>query len=122
MNQYKIFKHPSGAFEAVKQGWSWPGFFFSYPWAFFKRMWGLGICVVLIFLMLSFIIDTNMGGVDGNKMIALLAITANIILGLYGNSWREKNLVSRGFEKMGEVTATTPGGAVSSWVWSCTHE
>ena len=41
MKQYKIFKHPLGKIEAVKQGWSWPAFFFNWIWALVKKMWYL---------------------------------------------------------------------------------
>ncbi len=29
MKEFKIFHYPEGRQEAVKQGWSWPGFFFG---------------------------------------------------------------------------------------------
>lgn len=40
MKHYKIYEHPAGRIEAVKQGWSWPAFFFVPTWALFKKMWG----------------------------------------------------------------------------------
>ena len=42
MNQYDIYEHPHGSIAAVKQGWSWPAFFFAPIWALAKRMWILG--------------------------------------------------------------------------------
>ena len=50
MKQYKVFKHPAGSIEAVKQGWSWPAFFFSFIWAMVKKMWGLGIGVLSVLM------------------------------------------------------------------------
>ena len=41
MKTYKIFKNPTGQYEAVKQGWSWPAFFFGGIWACVKKIWGL---------------------------------------------------------------------------------
>ncbi len=38
MKEFKIFEYPEGSNEAVKQGWSWPGFFFGPIWAMAKKM------------------------------------------------------------------------------------
>ena len=56
MKQYKIFKHPSGNSEAVKQGWSWPAFFFSFIWAMVKKQWALGVSVFIGILVFGFIV------------------------------------------------------------------
>ena len=37
MKQYKIFENSLGTIEIVKQGWSWPAFFFGFIWAFTKK-------------------------------------------------------------------------------------
>ena len=42
MKTYKIFKNPTGQYEAVKQGWSWPAFFFGGIWACVKKNMGFG--------------------------------------------------------------------------------
>ena len=47
MNIYNIFRHSSGRIEAVKVGWSWPAFGFTAFWAISKRMWMLGLGVLL---------------------------------------------------------------------------
>ncbi|WP_226912943.1 hypothetical protein [Halomonas sp. 3D7M] len=43
MKEFKIYMHPAGMHEAVKQGWSWPGFFFGPIWALVKKygVWDL---------------------------------------------------------------------------------
>ena len=53
MRLYKIFKDPMNQYEAVKQGWSWPAFFFWAMWACVKQMWGLGIRILVTFVVLS---------------------------------------------------------------------
>ncbi len=92
MKQYKVYKHPSGSTEAVKQGWSWPGFFFSFIWAMVKKMWGLGVGVLIGFFVLGFIIGAAGGALAAMRLLMLSAIIANIIFGVNGNSWREKIL------------------------------
>jgi hypothetical protein len=114
MKQYKVFKHPSGAMEAVKQGWSWPAFFFSFIWALVKKMWALGGGLFAVFFILGIILGiagAEKGVADG--LINIAAIIVNIVFGINGNAWREKNLISRGFEFRDTVTAANPDGAMA---------
>ncbi|MBE3102285.1 MAG: DUF2628 domain-containing protein [Firmicutes bacterium] len=117
MKQYKVFKNPSGSIEAVKQGWSWPAFFFSFIWAMVKKMWRIGVGVLIGCLVVGFIIGlifSDAGSAKaGDLLINIFAIILNIIFGVNGNSWREKNLLSRGFEQVGTVTAANPESAVA---------
>lgn len=110
MKQYKVFKHPSGNSEAVKQGWSWPAFFFSFIWAMVKKQWTLGASVLIGMLVFGFIVGAAGGG---EALINVIAIIINIVFGINGNSWREKNLISRGYEQADTVTAANPEGAVA---------
>ena len=114
MKQYKVFKHPSGAIEAVKQGWYWPAFFFSFIWAMVKKMWALGVGFFAAFFILGIIL--GLAGVKenaANGLINIAAIIVNIVFGVNGNAWREKNLLSRGFEFRDTVTAANPDGAMA---------
>jgi hypothetical protein len=116
MKQYKIFKHPSGAIEAVKQGWSWPAFFAGILWAMVKRMWDIGIGVFLAFLVVGFIVGATAGEQGGDAIINGLGVTANLIFSVHGNSWREKNLFSRGFIQKQTVSATSPKAAIALYL------
>lgn len=115
MKQYKIFKHPSGAIEAVKQGWSWPAFFFGFVWALIKKIWSIGIGVLLAFLAVGFIIGAEMGEA-GDATLNGIAATANLIFGVHGNGWRERNLLSRGFQQKQTVSAANPKEAVALYL------
>ena len=59
MKLYKIFKNPMNQYEAVKQGWSWPAFFFGAIWACVKKMWGLGIGIFVTFVVLNVLAGQN---------------------------------------------------------------
>jgi len=106
VNQYKVFRHPAYELEAVKQGWSWPAFCFGAFWALSKKLWLLGA-----------------GWIAGNVLVALVdpkgllpivgGLTAGIVVALNGNEWRERNLISRGYELVDTVTAGNPEGAVA---------
>lgn len=116
MKQYKVFRNPSGVTEAVKQGWSWPAFFFSAIWAMLKKMWGLGVGVLAGFFVLGFVLAAIADESTGEAIVNVVAIIANVIFGVNGNSWREKNLVSRGFDQVDTVTAANPEGAVALYL------
>lgn len=113
MKQYKIFKHPSGATEAVKQGWSWPAFLFSFVWAMVKKMWAIGIGLFILS-----VIFISMVGTGADLLINIISVIVSVVFGMYGNSWREKNLESRGFEIKDTVTAANPQEAIALFIKS----
>lgn len=116
MTTYKVFTHPSGSTELVKQGWSWPAFLLPPLWALFKRLWGFAAGAMLFgvgFMLVSTVTDPDRG-------VPLLLILAELALrfsfGLNGNSWREANLVSRGFAESRLITVGKGFPAVKgSW-------
>ena len=107
MKVYKIFKDSIGQYEAVKQGWSWPAFFFEGIWACVKKMWGLGIVLIILNLFTLFpipisVTDTGEMEISGNAgfliILKFVALIIKFLLGAYGNKLREKNLISRGYQ------------------------
>lgn len=111
MKEYKIFKHPQNQIEAVKQGWSWPAFFFASYWALSKKMWGLGIGSLVAYLVVGFIVDAIAG-----KFVASFPIVVAYWFASSGNKWREKNLSSRGYDEVATVQASTPEGAIAKYL------
>jgi hypothetical protein len=53
MHTYRILRHLSGTLEAVKDGFSWPAFFFGFIWACSKRLWGPAVLLFLIFFFIT---------------------------------------------------------------------
>ena len=113
MKHYKIFGQPQGGYEAVKQGWSWPAFFFSIIWLLVKKMWALGIALIFAFLMLGFFLGVAGAGPEADIPINLASFAVSIFLAFKGNKLREDNLATRGFEHKGTVTAANPEGAIA---------
>jgi hypothetical protein len=114
MKRYRIYTHPTGMTEAVKQGWSWPAFLFNAIWAMVKRIWGLGLGLVGAFFVLGLL--DGLSGTDalaGNALIKLLGFVISIMFGVKGNAWREDNLLLRGFKLVGTVNAASPQKAVA---------
>lgn len=122
MKQYKVFKHPSGTVEAVKQGWSWPAFFFNWIWAMVKKQWLLGSSVFICYALFIFLLMSSVSSEEEliavsvlNQIVSLIII---VTFGIKGNSLREKNLVSRGYEYADTVTAANPEGALALYLKS----
>lgn len=117
MKQYKVFTHPSGQREAVKQGWSWPGLFFAGIWALVKRMWGIGIGVFALSFGLGTVMDLVLEPEAAAVFSAVVGLIIPIFFGAYGNGWRESNLRVRGFTTDGQIVhAPNPDGAIAEYL------
>lgn len=110
MNKYKIYKHPIGTIEAVKQGWSWPAFFFASFWAIYKKLWGLGFGVLILSLFIYVALGTSASFFSFADLISLVIC---FIFGVNGNDWRIANLESRGFDYLETVSASSPDGSIA---------
>lgn len=118
MKQFKIYANLQGTYEAVKQGWSWPAFFFVSIWALVNKMWALGFGVITVFFVLVVIEDAagwRLGqGINILSNIGVLVLS--IVFGVKGNTWRESNLTSRGFTFKDTITAENSEGAIALYV------
>lgn len=113
IKQYKIFQHQDGTVKAVKQGWSWPAFFFSFIWAILKKMYLTGIALFFLSFLLGTIVGHLNLGQKGDTMINIISIAISIIFGLKGNEWWEAMLYRRGFEAKALLEAVTPQAALA---------
>lgn len=116
MKEYKIFAQPQGKYEAVKQGWSWPAFFFGFFWAMFKKLWAIGFGVLFAFFVLGFVIGVSGAESGGDALINICSLVAAIIFGINGNKWRESHLPTRGYDFEDTVSATNPEGAIAMYL------
>jgi len=109
MSQYRIFTHPEHGVERVKDGFSWPGFFFNFGWALYKNLWMHGI-VLAVLVGGSRIASIYHEAQYDNNPEALSPISAMVIggaglilllscicVGWFGNRWVEQNLLHRGY-------------------------
>ena len=112
MKKYKIYKSPLGMIEAVKTGWSWPGFFFTVIWLLVKKLYLTAGMVFLIAIVVGFVeLETG-----GTVFSSFFSVSIGLIVGLKGNQWRVKNFISRGFIFKTTVSAQTPDGALASYI------
>ena len=121
MKTYKIYASPLGINEAVKQGWL-ARFFFSLIWALVKKMWLLGVTLFVIFIFLGIIggvLEASSGkeaATGMNVFTNILSLIISVVFGVNGNKWREKYLLSRGFEYKDTVTAEIPEAGLAQWM------
>ena len=119
MKTYHVFEHPTRGLEAVKVGVSWPGFCFGFFWMLVKKMWGwallfLVIAIVSVFFQIS-ITHGQPPASATNLGFDLEGLVLGIIVGAYGNGWRESNLRNRGYVSIATVEAKTPDGALAQY-------
>jgi hypothetical protein len=90
---FDIYQHPTLGFEAVKRGFSWPAFCFSWIWAFVKQIWMLGV----ILLAANIALEVLSGADDAGVVTALIYLVGALVCGKFGNEWRASALRARGF-------------------------
>lgn len=120
MRTFEVYKHrtKSGAhfYEAVKKGFSWPGFFFSVIWAFLNELWLLGIAGIAILPFTRKIHDFFYN--EGNTTLAvgalLLQATYLFLSGAMTNKWRSRLLIRKGLQHIGNIVAETPDAAIEA--------
>jgi hypothetical protein len=114
MKEFAIYRNPLNQFEAVKRGFSWPGFFFTVIWAFVKKMWSVGLITIGGLFVIGFMM--GLSGADETTMTVMnnfLSLVVAVVFGVYGNKLRESNLGDRGYDPVDTVIANTPEGAIS---------
>ena len=112
MKRFSIFQHPTLGHEAVKNGWSWPAFFFTWIWAFVKRLWLIGVIVFLFGILASSIPEAWLAG----------ELIISIVMGVKGNELRVKRLRDSGYEEVATVEARNPDGALAAHLASQGNE
>ncbi|MDE0341884.1 MAG: DUF2628 domain-containing protein [Deltaproteobacteria bacterium] len=104
MKKFSIFQHPTSGYDVVKNGWSWPAFFFTWIWAFVKKLWLIGVIVFLFGILASSIPEAWLLG----------EVLISIVMGVKGNELRVKRLQDSGYEKVATVEARTPDAALAA--------
>lgn len=117
MSIFMIYKHSVLGHEVVKKGFSWPGFFFTWIWAFVKKLWVPGIVLlVVVFTFSSFGAFISQSGFLGGIIGLFLVLAPNLVVGEMGNTWREKSMVQRGYQLEGPVEAGTTDAALAKFI------
>tara|TARA_B110001454_G_scaffold152175_1_gene141567 strand:- start:347 stop:769 length:423 start_codon:yes stop_codon:yes gene_type:complete len=106
---FHIYKNPTGMVEAIKNGWSWPGFFNSSLWLIYKGMFILALKVFVFFaLLVLFRIP--------EQIAALVSIGIGIYFGVNGNSLYRQFLEKQGYKFFLSVNADNIANAKAQFV------
>ena len=122
MKKYHVLKHPDGRLEAVKEGFSFPGFLFSGFWFLWHKMWLLGgITIVIGFAAYiafpspeGYILNIPYGHKFGIADISNIGI--EFVVGFLGNEWRLDSLKQRGYARVSTENADTTDGAKAKYL------
>ena len=126
MRSFNVYEGNNGTYQAVKNGWSWPAFFFGSIWALFAQLWLIGLLLLPIELFLQMLMSVteqmqrNASGSYAETtsaiggVIALIALAIRIIFGAYGNAWRRKKLEKSSYRLVKTLDASNKDSAISS--------
>ncbi len=95
----------------MKSGFSWPGFFFTWLWAFVSRLWFVGVVLLAVNLVLGVM---ALGAFKGDLLICtMLSLVYCSVAGFNGNAWKSKSLEGRGYEYLCTLPAASPAAALA---------
>ncbi len=101
----KAPRHPDDLYVLVKDGFSWPAFFFGPLWALSNRMWVVGALVIVALIAIGMLTRSMDGGAAQPWLLLGLAL----LLGLHGNDLRQWSLERSGYE----LTAIVGGADIT---------
>jgi hypothetical protein len=112
VRRFDIYEDPErDTIEAVKHGFSWPAFFFTWVWAFAKGLplhgavllgaWGVDLVGSRLF-----------DGTRLEELVGAVPVAAALWAGAFGNDWRRTRLLQSGAEKIGSIEAPSPKQAI----------
>ncbi len=115
MKTFNVYKHYTFGYQAVKIGFSWPGFLFSVIWLVIKKLWVHAFIVVCSIILLTSI-EIYYNNAETSIMVIVLELGIYIIVGANGNNWHMNNLKEHGFELLATVQADNPASAIQKVV------
>lgn len=125
MRSFNVYERSNGSCKAVKNGWSWPAFFFGSIWALCMQLWLIGLLLLpveLFLQMLMSITERMQRNASGGYaetiqifggVIALASLVIRIIFGSYGNSWKRKRLEKSNYRLVKTIDASGKDNAIS---------
>ncbi|MFT8827801.1 DUF2628 domain-containing protein [Acetobacter syzygii] len=109
MKSFNIYEDNNGNYRAIKNGWSWPAFFFGSVWALCMQIWIIGVFLFPIELFLNMFFSaieqtqrhmsvshTQDEDIIGS-IIAILALCIRVMFGVFGNACKRKKLLRNGY-------------------------
>ncbi|MDE2584149.1 MAG: DUF2628 domain-containing protein [Betaproteobacteria bacterium] len=122
MSKYRVYKHPDGRIEAVKDGFSITGTIFGGFWLLWHKMWLFGTIAIVIGFGVYAAFPSPEGYIFGVPyghrfgLSDVLNFFGMLIIGLMGNGWRMDSLKGRGFDYVFDTQADNPDGAKAAYL------
>lgn len=125
MRSFNVYERSDGNCKAVKNGWSWPAFFFGSIWAICMQIWLVGLLLLPVELFLNFLLSTTdqiQRGASGSYaettsiiggVIAVVVLSIRITFGASGNKWKRKRLGRAGYALKKTLDARSKKDAIS---------
>lgn len=116
MRTFEVFTHTEKGNEAVKKGFSWPGFFFGFIWAFVKGLPGIGFLLIIAAVGLRVLEAVAVAERSSGMMVfvALLYLAVLLVVGFQGNNWRRSKLTQKGYILTKAIDAANPDAAIAT--------
>lgn len=112
MRWFDIYEGPDGgAIEAVKLGFSWPAFFFSWIWAFAKGLPRHG-GVLLLGCAAAFAGSRIADRTLLQDLLRVVPLALGLWAGALGNAWWREALEQRGWVRTASIEAPSPRRAL----------
>lgn len=128
MKVFKIYKHQTKGYAAVKTGFSWPALFFSAFWCLTKGFFFLFLFFLIVnwaLIAYALILEINMakyGNIMSNEVLAwYVANSAGVLVvslilffipGFKGNAWLDKKYLKKGYLLLDSVPANSKKAAI----------
>jgi hypothetical protein len=111
MKTFTVYHHPLKGFEAVREGFSWPGFFLTWIWAFFKGLPGIGWRLLLVWL--AALLLALLREPVAITLAALGILSVLVLAGLQASHWKRNALGKQGYDLIDAVHAESAEAAIS---------
>ncbi len=116
MKVFTVYKHESKGYEAVKVGWSWPGFFFGSWWMLVKGFLFSFIFYITAYGLTSIYYydsDINAPFIANDIIVLIIILILWLYPGFYGNSWLHKKYQDKGYLEVKAIPATSKEAAIA---------
>lgn len=117
MKTFQVFKHDVKGYDAVKDGFSWPGFFFTGIWSLYRQLWWLfGIILLVVFVSnLTEQILINDGMFTAGRLVSsMINLSLGFIVGFKGNQFVVDRLIKQGYIHIRTVEANNKTEAINT--------
>ena len=115
MKTYYVLTHAEKESKAIKDGFSWPAFFFPIPWALVKGLFGVAFMLFLTWVVLfSISYGIMVIAPEASSWLSLIFLLAKIVAGNLANDWLKEKLCESGYVLERKVEAKQPSQAIAA--------